>query len=261
MSPRDFFLRRSMRKNLAIVASHHHRSGGCMKSLGVRLMLLAVFLLASGMATYFVWTSESHVRRSVDDVRAFDQSALEAERGVLELRSAQQAYVAAGQGAQVWITKAAETITSIKARLEYLRAHAGSSQAQTALDNASSDLQDFERIDRRARDYVRNGQTLLASDLIFADGLESNAAIAASIEDARAAEAAVHDGEHTDIRRAEALAIAAVTVVALVTIVVLVLPAPASDSKVPSRVEADFRAGPPMMPMNAADWLRAGEPA
>jgi CHASE3 domain sensor protein len=232
-----------------------------MKSLGVRLMLLAVFLLASGTAAYFVWTSESHIRRSVDDVRAFDQSALDAERGVLELRSAQQAYVAAGQGAQVWITKAAEAGTNVKARVEYLRAHAASPRAQTALDNVSSDLQDFDLIDRRARDYVRNGQTLLASDLIFADGLESTAAIAASIEDARAAEATVQQAEHSDIRRAEAIAIAAATLVALVTIVVLAVAPPASDSTTSPRLEADTPVGTPMMPMNAADWLRTGEKA
>ncbi|MFL6279775.1 MAG: hypothetical protein ACJ731_06675, partial [Vicinamibacterales bacterium] len=230
-----------------------------MKSLGVRLMLLAAFLLASGTAGYFLWTSESHLRRSTDDVRAFDQSALEAERGVFELRSAQQAYVAAGQGPHVWITKAAETITNVKARVEYLRAHAASPQAQTALDNASSDLQDFDLIDRRARDYIRNGQTLLASDVIFADGIESTGAIAASIEDARAAEAAAHEAEHRDIRRAEALAIAAATLVALVTIVVLTLVAPLSHSTASSRLEADAATGEPMMPMNAADWLRSGE--
>jgi len=232
-----------------------------MKSLGVRLMLLAVFLLASGIAAYFVWTSESRVRRSADDVRAFDQSALEAERGVLELRSAQQAYVAAGQGAQLWITKAAETITNVKARVEYLRAHAASPPAQTALDNASSDLQDFDLIDRRARDYVRNGQILLASDLIFADGVESTGAIAASIEDARVAEAAVHQVEQRDIRRAEALAIAAATVVALVTIIALALAAPISDSPSSSLTRPDVSTGAPMMPMNAADWVGSGDPA
>src|SRR4029079_9024651 len=173
-----------------------------MKSLAVRIMLLAVFIVASGMAAYFVWISESHVRRSVDDVRAFDQSALDAEHSVLEMRSAQQAYVAAGQGAPVWITKAGEASTNVKARLEYLRAHATAPRAQGALDNASSALQDFDQIDRRARDYVRNGQTLLASDLIFAGGLESTTAIAASIADARAAETSARDAERTGIRRA-----------------------------------------------------------
>jgi len=231
-----------------------------MKSLAVRIMLLAVFIVASGMAAYFVWTSESHLRRSVDDVRSFDQSARDAEHSLLELRSAQQAYVAAGQGAQVWITKVGEGSANVKARLEYLRAHALSSAAQTALDNASSAFQDFDQIDRRARDYVRNGQTLLASDVIFADGLESTTAIAASIEEARAAETARHDAERTDIRRAEAVAIAAASVVALVTVLVLVFPTTAPDSVAAGLIEETVPAGTPMMPMNAADWLRPGEP-
>lgn len=230
-----------------------------MKSLAVRIMLLAVFILASGMAAYFVWTSESHIRRSVDDVRAFDQSALDAERRVLELQSAQHAYVAAGQGAQVWITRAAEASTTVKARLEYLRAQASSPRAQTALDNASSAIQDFDQIDRRARDYVRNGQTLLASDVIFADGLESTSAIAASIEDARAAEAALRDAERTDIRRAEILAIAAASVVALVTVLVLAFSKAESNQAAAPVAESNAPTGTPMMPMNAADWLRPGE--
>jgi hypothetical protein len=230
-----------------------------MKSLAVRIMLLAVVISASGMAAYFVWTSESHVRRSVDDVRAFDQSALDAERGVLELQSAQHAYVAAGQGAQVWITRAAEASTTVKARLEYLRAHATSPRAQTALDNASSAIQDFDQIDRRARDYVRNGQTLLASDVIFADGLESTSAIAASIEDARAAEAELRDAERTDIRRAEILAIAAASVVALVTVLVLAFSKAESTQATAPVAESNTPTGTPMMPMNAADWLRTGE--
>lgn len=230
-----------------------------MKSLAVRLMLLAVFLIASGIAAYFVWTSESHVRRSVDDVRAFDQSALQAERVVLEVRSAQQAYVAAGQGAQVWITKAAETITKVKAQLDDLRAHATSTRAQTALDNAASALQDFEQIDRRARDYVRNGQTLLAADVIFADGLESTDAIAGSIEEARTAETIARDSDRTSIRRAEIVAIAAATVVALVTMMVLVFNEPDRDAPTSAGVENTVSTGTPMMPLNAADWLRPGE--
>jgi CHASE3 domain sensor protein len=233
-----------------------------MKSLAVRIMLLAVFILASGMAAYFVWTSESHVRRSVADVRAFDQSALDAERRVLELRSAQQAYVAAGQGAPVWITKTAEASTIVKARLEYLRAHATAPRAQAALDNASSAIQDFDQIDRRARDYVRNGQPLLASDVIFADGLESTSAIAASIDDARAAEAALRDAERTDVRRAEVLAIAAASVVALVTILVLAFSKAESDQSAAAPLaDSNASARTPMMPMNAADWLRTSEAA
>ena len=229
-----------------------------MKSLAVRIMLLAVFILASGMAAYFVWTSESHVRRSVDDVRAFDQSALDAERNVLGMRSAQQGYVAAGQGAPVWITKAAEAATTVKARLDYLRAHATSAEAQTALDNASSALQDFDQIDRRARDYVRNGQTLLASDVIFADGLESTTAIAASIDAARTAEAVSRDAQHASVRRAEVLAIASAGVVALVTILVFAF---SDGSEAGSAAVAEPEAPATLSILSgSADRLRPVEP-
>ena len=198
-----------------------------MKSLAVRLVLLAAFVVAGSMAAYFVWTSEFQLRRSADDVRAFDRAALEAERAVLEMRSAQGAYVAAGQGAQVWITKVAACLDAAKGRLEFLRGHAASAGAQSAIDNASSALQDFEQIDRHARDYVRNGQPLLASDVIFADGLESTSAVAASIDDARKAETARQDSEHASTRRAEVVAIGAATLVALVTILMFFRGTPA----------------------------------
>ena len=201
-----------------------------MKSLAVRLVLLAAFVVAGSMAAYFVWTSEFQLRRSVDDVRAFDRAALEAERAVLEMRSAQEAYVAAGQGAQVWITKVAAFLDAAKGRLEFLRGHAASAGAQSAIDNASSALQDFEQIDRRARDYVRNGQPLLASDVIFVDGLESTSAVAASIDDARRAETARQDSEHASTRRAEVVAIGAATLVALVTILMFFRGTPAASA-------------------------------
>lgn len=229
-----------------------------MKSLVIRLMLLAVCFIASGIAVYFVWTSETHTRQSADDVRAFDQAANQAERAVLDVRAAQHAYVAAGQDAQAWITKAAASVTIVKAQLDYLRAHAVSQQAQNAIDNAASALEDFDQIDRRARDYVRNGQPLLASDAIFADGSESTSAIAASVEAARAAEAGVHADEQTATRRAEAVAIAAAAVVVLVTILLFAFSTSATDEKETGKL-ADT--DPRMMPMNAADWLRPGDGA
>jgi CHASE3 domain sensor protein len=227
-----------------------------MKSLAVRLVLLAVFIMAGSTAAYVVLTSESHVRRSVDDVRAFDRAALDAERGVLELRSAQQAYVAAGQGAAVWIAKAAESARTVKDRLEFLRAAAVSPAAQTAIENVSSELQDFDQIDRRARDYVRNGQGLLASDLIFADGFESTSAMTASIEDARGAETAIREADQRATRRAEAAAAGAATLVALITILILVPRSPAAPV---DQIQKDAVPNSLMMPMNAADWSRPAE--
>ena len=92
-----------------------------MKSLAVRWTLAAVVITACSVAAYFVWTSESQARRSVDDARAFDQAGAELERTVLDLRAAQQAYVAAGQGMDFWIPKVSESTAALKRRLESLR--------------------------------------------------------------------------------------------------------------------------------------------
>ncbi len=203
-----------------------------MKSLVVRLTLAAVFVTACSAAAYFVWTSESKARRSVDDARAFDQTAIDAERTVLDLRAAERAYVAAGQGSDFWIGKVSETTAALKRQLESLRLLASSSPAQSALDNASSALQDFERMDRRARDYVRNGQKLLAADLIFADGVEITGAMADSIDQARTAELAAHDSDSRSRRQAEGLAVAGAAAVALVAILMLV-PGPVVPAEAP----------------------------
>src|ERR1044072_865259 len=156
-----------------------------MKSLAVRLTLAAAFFTAFSATAYFVWTSESQARRGVDDARAFDQTAIDLETAVLELRAGQQAYVAVGQGLNFWVGKVAESTATVKRRLDSLRSFASSPAAQAAIDNASSAFQDFEQMDRRARDYVRNGQKLLAADLIFADGLEITGAMTASLGQAR----------------------------------------------------------------------------
>ena len=107
---------------------------------------------------------------------------------ILELRGAQQGYVAAGQGDQFWASKVDGSIASIRETLNSLRAQSTAAPAQAAIDSASSALQDFEQMDGRARDYARTGQKLLASDLIFSNGYELTTAAASAVEDARRAE-------------------------------------------------------------------------
>ena len=115
-----------------------------MKSLAVRWTLAAVAITACSVAAYFVWTSESQARRSVDDARAFDQTAVAIERTVRDLSAAQQAYVAAGQGIDFWIAKVSASTAAVKRQLDSLRSLATAPAGQSPFDNASSALQDFE---------------------------------------------------------------------------------------------------------------------
>lgn len=175
-----------------------------MKSAAIRISFLLFFVAGSAGAGYIIWKADTQLRSSAGAVDRFDQGAVAAARNVLELRAAQQAYVAAGQGEPFWIGKVSAVLSDLKASIASLQAQATAPQAHTALDQALAALDDFEQIDNRAREYARSDQRLLASDLIFSDGLELTGAAAASLDEARFAERAVH-GATTGRHRRDAV--------------------------------------------------------
>ena len=191
-----------------------------MKSLALRAALLCLFVGGSGGAAYVLWTGESAARRDADAARQFAHAAFAVEHDVMALRAAQEAYVAAGQG-DYWIVKTAETLNQVRAGIDSLRPQAASAEAHSSIDNAASALADFERMDRRARDYTRNGHRLLASDLIFADGLESTGAMVASLNRARTAEMQARDAAVRATRRTEAVALVLAGLVSFAVVLLL----------------------------------------
>lgn len=227
-----------------------------MKNMAVRLALLCLFVVASGVAAYLVWTGESLGRRDVDAARRFEHAAFAIEQNVLDLRAAQQAYVAEGQGDAFWISKAAAAVLAVRTALDALRAQASSPEAQSILDNASSALDDFEETDRRVRDYTRNGHKLLASDLIFTDGLESTGAVIASIDRARAIELQTRDTALAISQRAELIATGAAGAVGLMSILLL-LPRPHAGGR--AAQDTRFATVSPT-PLDAFDLRPAAHP-
>jgi hypothetical protein len=201
-----------------------------MKSKAVRVALLCLFVVASGGAAYVLWTNEILARRDAQALRQFDTKSFSIERDVLELRAAQRAYVAAGQGEDFWISNAAAAILRVRAALESLRTDAISPEAQASIDNAASALEDFERVDRRARDYARRDDRLLASDLIFADGLESTGAMLASLQAARGDETGARDAAVSRGRRAELIALGAAAFVSA-SVIALLVPHPRREDQ------------------------------
>ena len=153
--------------------------------------LFVAVLIGSG---YLLWSNERSARSAFSSADNFDDSAGALPRAVLELRMAQQAYVAAGQGDEFWGSKVATRIAALREDLTQLRSRATTPSAQSEIDEALSALADFERMDARAREYTRGNQRLLASDLIFSDGLEKTEAMLDAIEEARTAEAATRRG-------------------------------------------------------------------
>jgi hypothetical protein len=129
--------------------------------------------------------------------------------------------VAAGQGDQFWADKVTTTLGAIKDSLGALRAEASAPQPVSEIESALASIQDFEQMDRRARDYARAGQKLLASDLIFAGGIETTAGAIAALDRARDGELRARDAAAQGIRRRQIYALGAAAAAALLAILLL----------------------------------------
>jgi GAF domain len=194
-----------------------------MKSRVARLTLLILFIVSLGATAYLFWNGEALAASQFAAVRSFDDQARTTTRALLDMRAAQRAYVAPGQAAERWPEKVAGGINAVRTGLSALRASALSPQAQTELDVALETLDDFTQLDRRAREYTRTGQNLLASDLVFGDCQKMTGAIDARLQEAREAEITAGDAAVATYRSRQAFALTA-GAAASALVVLLLLP-------------------------------------
>ena len=207
-----------------------------MKSRAARLALLVLFVMALGVTAYLFRKSEAARRAEAAAGESFSARAHSAARTILDLRAAQQAYVATGQGEDFWAAKVAATLASLREVLPSLRASAVAADARAGIDAASGSLQDFAQMDSRARAYVRSNQKLLASDMIFSNGSELTEAAAASIEKASTAETLARTAAAETFERRQKFALVAAAAAAAL-VVLLLLPRVEDDLPSPAFLE------------------------
>jgi hypothetical protein len=196
-----------------------------MNSLALRWTTFGLFVALLVAAIYLITVTEVASRSAIASADNFVRRSESLARAVMELRMAQQAYVAAGQGDEFWGSKVAERIASVRDELAALRGAAVTSRAHVEIDEAVSALGDFERMDARAREYTRSNQRLLASDLIFSDGLDKTEVMLKAIQAARTAESDDSRDRVLAGRRRE-LAAAGTTGAAALVLGLLLVPAP-----------------------------------
>src|SRR2546426_5392224 len=191
-----------------------------MRSRAVRSIVGALALLAVVAAGFFLIRSEQHFARQRTAARAFDLHAREASDALADLRASQQAYVAAGQGVAFWVPKVASLMESITQTLTSIRSSAASATSRASLDEAAASVAEFAAVDKRARDYIRAGQPLMAGDVIFTEGGQTASVAARYIESARLSEHQAYDASEADTRKLQA---AALTGAALIAVLALAL--------------------------------------
>jgi len=201
--------------------------------------------IAIAAAAIFIFRSEKQLASLRADGRSFDLHAREVTDRLSDLRAAQQAYVAAGQGVAFWMPKVAQTAEAISTSIATLRAAGTSMGARQALDEAMTTLGDFAEVDNRAREYLRSGQLLMAGDVIFTEGDQTAASAARQVEAARLAEHQALDASEAGVRRQQAIALAGAG--GLTALIVLLLGA-TGNQPAESKAPLSIRPAEPILP-------------
>lgn len=192
-----------------------------MRSLAARITVGTLAWLVLAGAAFFLVRTERQMLSDRATLRQFDLRAREEADAIGELRAGQQAYVSAGQGVQFWMPKVGAMFDGISESVNTLRQHAVGSNARAALDAASGKLSDFADADKRARDYMKAGQQLMAADVIFTEGGGAAAEAARDLESARLAEHEAFDANEAAQRRIEASVLAAAACLAALAVLAL----------------------------------------
>ena len=205
-----------------------------MRRVWLRASLVIAMLGVAATSGYQVFLTEQHIGQEREAERAFTALGWKLTVSLADLRAAQQAYVAAGQDRDYWIGRVADQIEAVNTSLSSLSSISTAAGTVGALEEAATAVDDLARMDARARDHSKAGQDLMASDLIFTDGLELARNAAGHVELARSTERAARDAAATVHRKSQGIALAAATgtgvLVALLLLPVAPPPAAATEN-------------------------------
>jgi len=193
-------------------------------------LIVAGVLLTAGLA-YRAVADEASLGREQRERAATDLAAAAALESLFDLRATLHAYVAPGQGLPFWASRGEEVINTLRQQVVAL--DAAVAPLGGSLTDALDGLDQLEAAERRARDYVRRGDSLLGADVIFTEVRDLTAAGLEQVRAARATLAASHDQRIAAIRQEQALLAGAAVGLWLLVAVALAPPAKAAAVKDP----------------------------
>lgn len=161
-----------------------------MQNRHLRSSILA-FLIAVGIgAGYLLWDSHRQSIATAERSRTLNAALDAILSDVADLSAAQQAYVAPGQSDGPWIARVSSLLQRLYDQAAALRSAGGA--AESAARTMGESLDAIVAIDSHAREYLRMGEDLMASDLVFNDARESLAAMTAAVKTLKVVDAAAH---------------------------------------------------------------------
>lgn len=149
------------------------------------LVLLVVACLVVGGTLFQTYRFDQQIERDRALEDTTTQQLHATDLALADVQQAQAGYVAAGQGPAFWMNRFDEALARVEGTLRELQQTTDSSGALTHYDGAIEQLEALRISDRRARNYVGNGQLIMASDVIYVESLEILTRIRGNVSAAR----------------------------------------------------------------------------
>jgi hypothetical protein len=220
-----------------------------MRNRLLRVSIVLAALAAGGAAAYTVWGIDRQMTSGRAAEQALRDQAHAVAVGIADARASQRAYVAQGQGADFWTAREASLLAALDLRLRAFGASLTSDAARSAFDSAAGAIEDFRNLDTKAQEYLQAGQYLMASDVIFSDGLETTAAAAAQVDVALGQEIQARDIVYVNARRRMVVVFGVASAAILLALLLLLptgrreAPSASSDLHIAQRASVEQIAG------------------
>lgn len=146
-----------------------------MHSRPTRILIVVIGIVIGLTASYFLQRIDSDINTHRTSAETLREQAAALSATIADVRAGQFAYVARGQGEAFWMARVDSLMPALQKQTTALKASLTTPAARSAFERAASALENFGTVDNSIRELVQSGNSLLAADLIFSDGLESTA--------------------------------------------------------------------------------------
>ena len=187
----------------------------------IRYVVAAVLIAAAAIGGFFVF--DAH-RRAAD----IDTQASEAHSRIDQMMTAagdfvaaQRASVAQGQPQQPWFDRSAMLLQQFGQLQSGVRSLLKSRDALAAIDEVNEQFKTVVMIDAKSREYLEQGDNLLAADLIFSEGRDSIDTAMKTLHTVEASEQQTAAAMRSDLERQQWGALAGIAVIWVAGLVLL----------------------------------------
>jgi len=179
----------------------------------IRYVVAAVLVAAAAIGGFFVFDAHRHAADIEKTAREVNGRIDQMMTTAGDVAAAQRAYVAQGQPQQPWFERSAMLLQQFRELQSGVRPLLKSHDALVAIDTVNEQFKTVVAIDDKSREYIQQGESLLAADLIFSEGNDSIAVAVKTLRVVGASEQEAVAALQSDLERRQWGTLAAIAVI------------------------------------------------